>query len=322
MIYPRKPVCYRIGGGPCQKGYQNVDCGTGEVYLTAVATATLVGAVVVPCGDCPEEVVLSTAPALGLQCDETTAPVDVAGPIQTVPHPDFVQRVLICPQPGQFDREVSVWCDKNTNEAVTVVSYWPQDAVPGTPPVVETYTTAGLPWGGDVLKLEKCVDTVDPQTSTVCADGVPYTRTTFFDVETRLPTAVVWQDASGAIVAEPAGPLVVGDCPAVATSIKVAWLLVDASRPWSGEGAPPSSSITGAELVAMFGSLLSVTIKQTRGNGTLTGAVAPTGAVPFSLGESWSWSSHGQDQEDVLDPAFTLNAGSGAIRVIVTYRAP
>ena len=323
MSYARKPVCFRLNGGPCQKGYQDVNCNTGEVYDAPDAGAVITGVLVTPCGDCPDEVVLAAALRPALNCDMTTMPVMSAGPVQTIPHPDHVQRVTICRPDGAVDREVAVWCDSDTGEAVTVVTLWPAEAAVGSPPIVETYTAFGLPWTGDVLKLTKCAPRdLDPVTEQVCVGGQSYTRTTFFDADLHTVSWVVWQDVTGAPVAAPTGTAKLGACADV-TPIKVAWLALDLSLPYSGEGPPPIGAITGTALQTLLGStaLLSITVKQYRGTGQVIGAAGTY--VSMERGETWSWGSHGADQEDVLDPNFSLLAGSGGgMRLIVTYRAP
>jgi len=322
MTYPRKPVCYRLNGGPCQKGYQNVDCSTGEVYATPDDTAVLAGAVVTPCGGCPDELALSSTLKPALMCDGTATDILSAGPIQTVPHPDAVQRVMVCRPEGEFDREVAVWCHADTGETVTVVTLWPTDAAVSTAPVVETYTVGGAVWTGDRAKLTKCSPRdIEPVSQSVCVGGVPFTRTTFFNSSDQTTAGVVWQDATGSVVPAPAGVAVLGNCPQV-TPVRVGWMRLEIF-PWNpGEGAAPVGAVTGAQLVALFGPLLSVTVKMMRGQGLAFGAATPTGPMVIDQGETWSWSSHGSDQEDLLDPAFSLDANGGLMRVIVTYRAP
>lgn len=285
-----------------------------------------------PCGDCPAEVVVvaergTTTPTPTavpiLDCaGTTTQTAEVLNVVQTVPHPTAVQRVMICPSGSEFDREVAVWCHVDTGETVTVVTHWPVGAPPGTPPVVETYTAWGDVWAGDRLKLAKCAsgDDVELVDQAVCSDGVNYVRTTFFKTSDQRVLATVWQDAAGAVVAPPVGVVTLGACPVV-NPVKVAWLRLE-DFVWRGEGARPMPTVTGASLTTLLGPLLSVTIKQMRGQGFVVGAASPTGAVVVDAGETWSWSSHGSDQEDTLDPAFTLYSNGGLMRVIVTYRAP
>lgn len=322
MTYPRKPVCYRLNGGPCQKGYQNVDCNTGEVYATPDDLVVLAGAVVTPCGDCPDELALASTLKPALLCDGTTEDALSAGPMQTIPHPGYVQRVMVCRPEGEFDREVAIWCHADTGEAVTVVTLWPTDASVGTGPVVETYTVGGAVWAGDRAKLVKCAPRdIEPVSQNVCVGGVPYTRTTFFNADDQTTAGLVWQDATGSVVPAPVGTVVLGACPQV-TPVRVGWLRLEIFA-WSpGEGAAPIGTVTGARLTTMFGPLLSVTVKMMRGQGLAFGAATPTGPMVIDQGETWSWSSHGSDQEDLLDPAFSLDANGGLMRVIVTYRAP
>ena len=335
MSFRRKPVCYRINRGECQQGYQPVDCDTpNEVYAAPEGGAAIVGAVVTPCGDCPAEVVVVAAAAAAerdtttssvpiLDCaGTTTQTAEVLNVVQTVPHPTAVQRVMICPSDSEFDREVAVWCHLDTGETVTVVTHWPVNAPPGTPPVVETYTAAGAVWAGDRTKLAKCASGADVELvdQAVCSGGVNYVRTTFFKTSDQSVLATVWQDAAGDVVAPPAGAVTLGACPVV-NPVKVAWLRLE-NFVWRGEGARPMPSATGDSLTALLGPLLSITIKQVRGQGFVIGAARPTGAMIVDAGETWSWSSHGSDQEDTLDPAFTLDSNGGLMRVIVTYRAP
>ena len=330
MSFRRMPVCYRINRGECQKGYQPLDCASpNEVYATPTGGAPIAGAVVTPCGDCPAEVVVvaerdtTTTDVPILACDGTTTQTaQVLNVVQTVPHPSAVQRVVICPSDNEFDREVAVWCHTDTGETVTVVTHWLVGAPPGTPPVVETYTASGLVWTGDRLKLTKCAGGADVELvdQLVCSGGVSYVRTTFFRTSDQSVLATVWQDALGAVVAPPAGAITLGACPVV-NPVKVAFLRLE-SFVWGGEGAQPMLSTTGAALTALLGPLLSITIKQMRGQGLVTGAAMPTGPMVVDAGETWSWSSHGSDQEDTLDPAFSLDSNGGLMRVIVTYRAP
>jgi hypothetical protein len=260
----------------------------------------------------------------GVSCAGAPVPVTVNQVVQSVPHPTAVQLVKVCASDTPLDREVTLLCAP-AGAQVWVVTQWPQGALPGTPPTIDAFNLDGTPYTGAVSALTRCAtNDYEVVSQAVCVGGVSYTRTTFFDAQTLLDVGVVWQDTAGAVVPAPTGVAVLGACSTV-TPVKVAFMTLDLSQPYLGEGPLPVQTVDGGTLVTMLGggvTLLSVTAKQVKGTGILRGALILSPLTQLRTGESISWSSHGTDQEDGLDTAFSIDAGvGGRTTLTILYRA-
>lgn len=282
MNLPRKQVCYRVGGGQCLTGYEEVDCdNVTEVYDRGIGGALVANAVVVPCADCPTEVYVVNS--------GTTAGAA-----------------------GQ-DREVSAWCDPVSGAQVAVVTIWDSAAPAGTAPTVEAYSLDGMPYAGVVSALAKCspspgadIETLD---QLVCVGGVSYTHTAFVNTATLAQVGSLWRNASGTVVAAPVGVATPGPCPTERT------LFVQF------RDLAPTTTLTGAAIVADLpagAQLTSVAIRQKSGVGSVAGADGVL--VPMDAGEMWSWNVGTSDEDPTLSPLFDLGAGTGTMRVVTMYR--
>jgi hypothetical protein len=240
----------------------------------------------VDCAQFQETISCSTATSppitlTGQDCSGTGVPVvGNAGQLtEIVQRPGQVLSVKIC-TPSEYDREVSVLCDPaNGFSPINLVTLWPENAVPGTPPTVEAYSPNGTPFAGAVGSLVKCPgETIDIVVDRWCANGSPYERVSFFDVSVT-PSVLVstlWRDNSGAVVADP-GNGSLGEC--VATR-KV---LVYHTENLGGLTIADIVVATGASVIH------SVTVVQISGVGAVIGD-SGSGA-PLFTGQLWSWSA-------------------------------
>lgn len=127
---------------------------------------------------------------------------------------------MVKPCPGAYDRELSTLCDPATGAPVLVVTYWPQEAAPGTAPTVEAYNANGTAYAGSIAALEKCGgerwDISDKLWFCISATQVSISRVDILDVsEPSAPVVAgsIWQDATGAVIPTPAaGSYAVGAC--------------------------------------------------------------------------------------------------------------
>lgn len=307
-----KPIFYRLNGSPCRSGYQDVSsCGPGmAVYSDPDGLVAVPGAVVTPADSCPNEVFLAPAMPTDVTAQDCVGGdivVPVNSTVLTVPHPTAVQLVRLCSQNPAADREVSMWCSPTTGAQVTVVSYWPEDSAPGTPPTVEAYNVDGSVYTGAIGALVKCAGVgVELVSDPVCVNGLQYVRSTFFDAATRTVAGVVWQDALGAVVAVPQGVPVEGLCSARET-VQVDFVKVS-----------PGATLTGAQLLAQVGGtrLRAVNLLVVSGAATVAGRTTFT---TFNTNETFTWAALGADQEDALSTLFSVTANGGTTRLIVSY---
>jgi hypothetical protein len=156
-------------------------CGSADTTVYALATggAPITGVVVVPCADCPTEVVVVSTP-----------------PVPPTP---------------KFDREMVTLCTPS-GAKVIVQNVTPEDAPLGTAPVFEAWNLNGTPYTGAVAALVSCgADKVNTEHSDYCAVGVNFTRVDGLAEDTGLPVWTVWLDDNGSPVAAPAGA-VKGKC--------------------------------------------------------------------------------------------------------------
>jgi len=232
MALIKKPVAYRLNGGACQRGYINIaDCDDTAIY-DWVTNLPVPGAVVVPLGDCPEEVVVIDAIESDpvIFCDNgttfvrwfiktdgivtSTTDTTIDGTAYTPVGPITLgacAATLI-----QQDREMQVLCAPDGTKVI-VQNVTPDDAPLGTAPTIEAWLLDGTPYAGLLADLGTCggeqVDVSAVQW--FCAAGQSISRTDFWDVFStpRALLGSIWQDASGAVVAAPAvGTFTVGEC--------------------------------------------------------------------------------------------------------------
>lgn len=137
---------------------------------------------------------------------------------------------ICCPQPGpglywhplppssdsslQYqDREMQVLCAPDGSKVV-VQNVTSLTAALGTAPTFEAWNLDGTPYLGLLAALTDCAqERVDITKDDFCASGQEFTRVTVWDVTASPMAAIgtVWQDATGAVVAAPAGA-VKGPC--------------------------------------------------------------------------------------------------------------
>lgn len=194
MAISKRSICYRIDGGPCQQGwYDALVCATptgGQPIYDAETNLPVVGATVVACGDCPDEVVIAGPitvtsvpptpfPVAAADCDGAVVPVNVTAVVQSVPMPGVVQLVQLCNPPAatRYERERSVLCDPATGARVFVLTIWDEEAAPGTAPAVEAYNLDGSVYAGVVQALVACPDVdVEAEPVDFCDNGTPFIR--------------------------------------------------------------------------------------------------------------------------------------------------
>lgn len=146
--------------------------------------------------------ITSTSMVDGAKCDDTTSPVIVSKTVQTVPHPEFVQKVQVCPSP-QKDPEVV--CISNDG-GVTVVSGWEIFDISESGIVTSTLFLNGV----DVTSTYQVVpcgakSKFDYEIEKVCVDGKTWTKTYVYDPTSTTPTlvSVLWLDEADSPVATP-----------------------------------------------------------------------------------------------------------------------
>lgn len=168
----RKSICYRVNNGPCQKGWQDTTCAASDTTVFALATggAPIVDVTIVPCGDCPAEVVVVSNPPL-----------------------------------PKYDREMFTLCAPDGTKVV-LQNVTAEDAPLGTAPVFEAWNLNGTPYTGAIAVLVDCgVDKVNTEHTDYCAGGLNYTRVDGLAEATGLPVWTIWLDDTGAPVAQPVG---------------------------------------------------------------------------------------------------------------------
>lgn len=150
-------------------------CDSSDTTVFALATggAPITGVVVVPCGDCPAEVVVISTP-----------------PAPPVP---------------KFDREMVTLCAPDGTKVI-VQNVTNEEAAVGTAPVFEAWNLNGTPYTGAISALTDCgADKVNTEHTDYCAAGVNYTRVDGLSETTGLPVWTIWLDDTGAPVAQPVG---------------------------------------------------------------------------------------------------------------------
>lgn len=151
----------------------------------------------------------------GRLCDGSLAPIHPMRRYQTIPHPDYVQRVEICsdtttPQtPSQF----WILCDPVTGERIVVVLTFDISGNPVFPALA--YNLDGTAYVGSIDALVTCsTENFDITEGSPWCDGattiIPHT---IWDVTNNPPTVVsmVWTDLAGAVVV-PSGTQTPGAC--------------------------------------------------------------------------------------------------------------
>lgn len=119
--------------------------------------------------------------------------------------PGTVLNVKLCP-PASADREMVVLCSSAGNRVV-VQNITPVNAVLGTAPIFEAWNLDGTPYIGVISALVSCgSEKVDVSEEEFCDNGVSVTRTTFYDVNSAIPTvlSVLWRSVTGVVIPAPA----------------------------------------------------------------------------------------------------------------------
>jgi hypothetical protein len=253
----------------------------------------------------PVEVTAAIAP-VQLVKNFTTNGVDCAGlPIsvtgsqgqlvQTVPHPNAVQKVQICN--GVNDREQQLLC---TPEGEKVLLQYDETTIPPTLLSAWNLNTNSA-YVGAIASLSDCgAEKIDLRSTDYCAAGTNYTRVDFIDTTTLLPIGSIWLDDSGQPTAQPIGA-VKGVCSTQAFD------LIYLER--------NGGVVKMADIVAATGAtkITSVTVKQISGRGTIS---SDSGSgVPIDANESWSWGNN----NSLINAQLVMDASSGEQRITAIY---
>jgi hypothetical protein len=322
----RTEVCARDPVSGCAAKLVRVDTFDASCNVTSTTYENLVGvpvagytpALEVDCAQFQETITCATAATplvtlTGHDCNDTALPaVGVSGQlVEIVQRPGQVLSVKMC-TPSDFDREVSVLCDPaNSFAPVNLVTLWPTNAVPGTPPTVEAYNPNGTAYAGAIGSLVKCPgETIDTVSERWCDNGVPYERISFYDVSVTPAVLVstMWRDNSGAVVAAPAtGSL--GEC-VVERKVKVYHAV--------------NTAVTSiGNIIATSGAAIihSLTVVQISGIGNISADSG--GGAPLFTGQMWSWSASTGGVESIQDTlsysSLKMDAAGGSQHVTVIY---
>jgi hypothetical protein len=126
-------------------------------------------------------------------CDNTLESANVTSTVQTVPHPDFVQKVQLCPSP-QKDPEVV--CISN-DSGQTIVSGWEVFDISQTGVVTSTIYLNGVDVTGTYIVVPCGIKVkYDYEREETCVDGKDWEKVYVFDPSSAIPTlvGVLWLD--------------------------------------------------------------------------------------------------------------------------------
>jgi hypothetical protein len=131
-------------------------------------------------------------------------------------------KVMICPVAKQkYDREFFILCAPDGTKVITQ-NVTEDDAPLGTPPKIEAWTMAGVPYTGSVAALTDCgaekVDLADSES--YCAAGANHSRIDIVDVTTKAIIGTLWLNDAGTVVAAPVGA-VKGTCEQIASNTAI-----------------------------------------------------------------------------------------------------
>jgi len=140
-----------------------------------------------------------------ITCDNTLSSTPVNTITQTVPHPDFVQRVQLCPVLNIDPEVVCISNDGGTTILSGLVVY----DVSVNPPIASIYLNNIDVTG--IYEIVPCKDNVkyDYELVDICVDGVKWTKILIFDV-TVSPILVntIWLDNLNVVVSAPDSALI------------------------------------------------------------------------------------------------------------------
>ena len=138
--------------------------------------------------------------ASGLLCDNSINTEYTDGVYQTIPHPDYVQKVQLC---ASDKKDVEVVCISNDG-GNTIVTGWEVFDTSVTPPVSKIYfngidvtgTYVVVPCGNNV--------TYDYEKVTVCVDGQSWTKVLIFNTTSQpILVNIMWLDNLDNVVPAP-----------------------------------------------------------------------------------------------------------------------
>lgn len=163
-----------------------------------------------PSDPLPVQIVCDPVTVPYVDCDGVaqTATGTTCNLIQVVPHPDAVQKVVLC-NPADIEKEI--FCDPATGNKVAIVT----DFSAGASAPVTTYwdLILGAAWTGDPKTLEQCPDTdLESDPRPVCVDGTTSLTQWVVKSDGEPTGTVYYTDAAGAIVPTPTGTITLGEC--------------------------------------------------------------------------------------------------------------
>ena len=152
----------------------------------------------------PEEgllIILPEVPVEGEKCDGTKETETANGIFQTIPHPDYVQRVQICKTGGVDPEPICL----SNDGGVTVVTGWEVFDTSTDPPTSKLYVGGVEVTGYQVVPCDPG-NQYDYENKEVCVDGERWIQVFVwnkkFDGIPNLET-ILWIDATGAVVTAP-----------------------------------------------------------------------------------------------------------------------
>lgn len=151
----------------------------------------------------PEEgilIILPEVPVEGQKCDDTKETETANGIFQTIPHPDYVQRVQIC-KTGIDPEPVCL----SNDGGVTVITGWEVFDTSTNPPTSKLYVNGVEVTGYEVVPCDPG-NQYDYEHKEVCVDGERWVQVFVwnkkFDGIPNLET-ILWIDATGTVVTAP-----------------------------------------------------------------------------------------------------------------------
>jgi hypothetical protein len=159
----------------------------------------------------------------GTDCGGTPVTADATSTVQTVPHPDFIQKVKICS--SGVDPEVVCLSNDGGITVIKGIVEFDTSTVPATKTI---YLFSGAVATG--YSVVPCTTkTFDTEFRTVCVDGQSWTQVLVFDksVSSVAPVQVGWLDSTATVVPTPDPSLInninCNDCIATPLGILVNW---------------------------------------------------------------------------------------------------
>ena len=143
--------------------------------------------------------------ASGLLCDNNTNTENADGIYQTIPHPDYVQKVQLC---ASDKKDAEVVCISNDG-GTTIVTGWEVFDTSVDPPVSKIYLS-GVDVTGTyfVIPCGNAI-TYDYERVTVCVDGNSWTKVLVFNtVSQPILVSTMWLDELDNVVLAPSTLLI------------------------------------------------------------------------------------------------------------------